>query len=360
MKKLSVILLTTVFVLGLAVRVNAQVTDGVDRTAFDGDQVITFDDVPSCTLIENQYYDEFAVSFSGGLHGETILAPFVMSTLNPASNFNTCDYVNEAGTEGLPIMVTFEKPVTRVGFDGHSPQGGIITVTPFRGGVAMATVSQDESKEEFIGIEDPEGIDAIKIEGDGSYGKLFITWIDNLTFGGTPDTGPTEIPVTTVTINVKPPNCLGASINMKSQGVTPVVIAGSLDFDVTTIDSSSVRLNGVAPVRTSIEDVPLCGSPVPDGSPDLTLKFNTPDLVRAMEDFLQEGETLENDDMVVLELSGNLLEEWGGAPIEGEDTVTVLDTSKDKKGKDKKGKDKANKKHKHKHKKVKNRHGWIR
>jgi hypothetical protein len=235
-----------------------------------------------------------------------------------ASNFNTCTYYDEIDIEGEPITVFFDPAVTRAGFDGFSYQGEI-TVTAFRGGVAMEPVTQDASATTFIGVEDTDGIDAIQIEATGHVSaKLNVFFIDNLTFGGTLDTGPTEVEVT---MNVNPPSCSGASINVKSKGVTPVVIAGSEDFDVTTIDPASILLHGVAPVRSAIEDVPYCNNSGSDGYWDLTLKFDTKELVDAMEaSAVAQGVTLANDDLPVLHLTGSLFD---GTTIYADEPVSV-------------------------------------
>jgi hypothetical protein len=327
MKKLGVILLASVLLFGLAAQAGAMVSEvGVD--AFAGDQVIDFDKFAAdyeCSLgkfpvvIGDQYKPEFGVSFSGLLYGEKNWAPIFFTEL-AAGNFNICEFYDSLTTPGEPITVSFDKPVTRVGFFGLSPNGAI-TVTPFRNGFATAapvSVNTPWSVLTFIGIDDPEGIDAIIIEGTGALTKENIFWIDDLTFGGTVDTGPTEIEVT---MNVNPPSCSGASINMKSKGVTPVVIAGSEDFDVTMIDPASIQLHGVAPVRSAIEDVPYCNNSGSDGYSDLTLKFDTKDLVDAMEaSALAEGLTLENDDLPVLHLTGSLLD---GTIIYADEPVSV-------------------------------------
>jgi hypothetical protein len=118
---------------------------------------------------------------------------------------------------------------------------------------------------------------------------------------------------------------------MKSKGVTPVVIAGSEDFDVTMIDPASIQLHGVAPVRSAIEDVPYCNNSGSDGYWDLTLKFDTKDLVEAMEaSALAEKLTLENDDLPVLHLTGSLLD---GTTIYADEPVSV----KGKPGKENRG-----------------------
>jgi len=106
---------------------------------------------------------------------------------------------------------------------------------------------------------------------------------------------------------------------MKSKGVTPVVIAGSADFDVTMIDPDSIQLHGVAPVRSAIEDVPYCNKDR-DGYMDLTLKFDTQELVDAVTASLGDGGTLENDDWPVLHLTGSLFD---GTAIYADEPVSV-------------------------------------
>jgi hypothetical protein len=332
MKKLGVILLASVFVFGLAVQTNAMVSK-VDESAFSGDEVITFNGIVRGEQIIKQIsgveFPEETVYgedwFSGRFFGE-----------NPgASNVNLNDFNNQvigASPYSPVITLSFVDPlirVTRVGFDAGTIYGNDITVKVFRDGSEIDTIVHDSDwdwstykpLETFVGIEDPDGIDAIEITGDGSFAGLLSPLVmDNLRFGGVPNSGPEEIEVT---MKIKPPNCLGASINIKSKGVTPVVIAGNEDFDVTTIDASSVRLLGVAPVRSAIEDVPHCKSVEPDGFLDLTLKFHTQDLVQAMKGSLVEGQSLENDSWVNMQLTGNLFEVWGGNPILGEDLVTL-------------------------------------
>ena len=118
-----------------------------------------------------------------------------------------------------------------------------------------------------------------------------------------------------VTVDVKPmswPNPL----NVNSKGVLPVAILGTEDFDVTQIDPATILLEGVAPLRWALEDVGTPGDPLagPDGITDLSLKFDTQEIVAAL--------GLVNDgDIVVLHLTGT---ESGGTPIEGEDVVRII------------------------------------
>jgi hypothetical protein len=101
-----------------------------------------------------------------------------------------------------------------------------------------------------------------------------------------------------------------------------VAVLGSEDFDVSSIDVASIRLAGVAPIRSSYEDVATpvsdaneceCSTEGPDGFPDLKLKFETQRVVEAI------GE-VDHGDELVLELTGVLSDE---TPIEGSDCVII-------------------------------------
>jgi len=91
-----------------------------------------------------------------------------------------------------------------------------------------------------------------------------------------------ETIVKTVSIDIKPgsdPNC----INTKNLGFVPLAILGSADFDVTTIDQTTLEIDddddsstaGVSPTLISIKDVNG------DGFDDLNLKFATTALLGA-------------------------------------------------------------------------------
>jgi hypothetical protein len=140
-----------------------------------------------------------------------------------------------------------------------------------------------------------------------------------------PVRGGTKVPV-----DVKPGSCPNP-LNFKSQGVLPIAILGTFDLDVTTIDPVTIRLEGVAPLRSSLEDVATpfepftgkthcemdCLEDGPDGWLDLTLKFKRQEIVAALGDAMDR-------DCRLLRLTGNLKEEFGSTPIEGEDVVLIL------------------------------------
>lgn len=138
-----------------------------------------------------------------------------------------------------------------------------------------------------------------------------------------------------VDVDIKPGSCKNP-LNIKSKGVLPVVILGTSEFDVSQIDPASILLAGVAPRRSKINDVgtppvpaSTCPDPctdtetVPDGIPDLVLKFRTQEIVTALGgwDALSDGEC------VILDLEGVLNDDTGAA-IAGEDVVLILKKGK--------------------------------
>ena len=137
-----------------------------------------------------------------------------------------------------------------------------------------------------------------------------------------------------IAVDIKPQSCPNP-LNVKSKGVLPVAILGTSDLDITEIDLETITLVGVAPTKTSLEDVatplePLtgktdcddCTTEGSDGFLDLTLKFNTQEIVAAIEADLADSENppLEDGDCVFLLLESDLLD---GTPLEGEDSVAI-------------------------------------
>ena len=128
-------------------------------------------------------------------------------------------------------------------------------------------------------------------------------------------------------IDIKPGSCPNP-LNVKSKGVLPVAILGSEGFDVSTVDPASIRLEGVATIRSSYEDVSTpvsdsedecaCTTEGPDGFLDLTLKFDTQEIIRAL------GQ-VNDGDLLLLTLTGVDID---GTPIEGTDCVVIIDNTK--------------------------------
>lgn len=124
-------------------------------------------------------------------------------------------------------------------------------------------------------------------------------------------------------VDIKPGSDINP-VNVKSQGVLPAALLGSDTFDVRDVDPASVRLEGIAPLRSSYEDVTM------DGLEDLTLKFSTQAMLAVL-----GVENLEDGDWVELTLTGYLYDTDGNFSFEGSDGITIL--KKGKNGNENKG-----------------------
>ena len=132
--------------------------------------------------------------------------------------------------------------------------------------------------------------------------------------------------ILTVFVDIKPTSCPNP-LNVKSKGVLPVAILGTEDFDVLDIAPATLKLEGVAPLHFSYEDVATpfdgelcdCHEAGPDGYLDLTLKFDTQEIVGAL------GRVVDGDELELI-LTG---EDVDGIPIEGSDCIRVIKKGKD-------------------------------
>ena len=107
-----------------------------------------------------------------------------------------------------------------------------------------------------------------------------------------------------------------------------MAILGSGDLDVTTIDPATILLNGVSPLRWSIEDiccqiddtVTECDEDMdyPDGYDDLMLKFETQEIAATLGDPVR-------GDTVPLYLSGELFDQTN---FVGEEFVLIVQVPK--------------------------------
>jgi hypothetical protein len=127
-----------------------------------------------------------------------------------------------------------------------------------------------------------------------------------------------------VGFDIKPGSCPNP-LNLSSKGVLPTAILGSEDFDVNSIDVATVRLEGVAPIRSHLEDVAMpvpdgneceCLTDGPDGYTDLVLHFKNREVVAGLN---ADAELLGGDELalaVTAELSD-------GTPIDGIACVVI-------------------------------------
>jgi len=124
------------------------------------------------------------------------------------------------------------------------------------------------------------------------------------------------VDVQPVDVDVKPDNSEN-KVNAKSQGVIPVAIYTTADFDATTIVGSSVQLAGISTDHFALEDVDG------DGDLDLILHFNTQAVITALGVDLASGESVS----VEAELTGETIDE---VMIQGFDTIEFFQPGKGK------------------------------
>ena len=128
-----------------------------------------------------------------------------------------------------------------------------------------------------------------------------------------------------ITMDIKPrtcPNLIKPKAKAKAKAKLAVAILGTVDFDVSRIDVSTVLLEGVAPIKSKIKDVSSpaqngvqCGCPDrgPDGFNDLELKFIKRYILDAIRPFAR-------GDVEVLTITGALLD---GTPFEASDCIVI-------------------------------------
>lgn len=129
-----------------------------------------------------------------------------------------------------------------------------------------------------------------------------------------------------ISVDIKPGACPNP-LNLNSKGVLSVAILGSEELEVTDIDVSSIRLAGVAPIRSSYEDIatPLadpneceCTTLGPDGYTDLTVKFKIQQIVEGL---LDTSDELTTGQELVLSCTAMLSD---NQPISGTDCVVLV------------------------------------
>lgn len=195
---------------------------------------------------------------------------------------------------------------------------------------AMSFYLSDMTQTVFSSTALPDSLDVDSF--DGRSGAIFAG--PGITVSFSIDTIEKEaIPVI---IDIKPGSCPN-SLNLRSRGVLPVSILGTEDFDVTTIDPSTIELTlegiegGVSPISWSYEDVATpyegelcdCHDLDGDGYLDLKLVFDTQEVIETLMLTEALGET------IPLTITGNIEEEYDGTPIMGQDCVRVLEQEVD-------------------------------
>ncbi len=219
---------------------------------------------------------------------------------------------------------------TRAGQDGTGSTGLIVATWSARAlDISSTTIDTvGEPQRGFFGLDPPV---SFTLNGPGITTVVFERTSTN-TNAGLQAVPVDDLVLTSnleiVPLDIKPQSCPNP-VNIKSRGVLPVALLGTINFDVSEVDLVSVRLEGVAPVRSGIEDVARpfdrfdnvveandCTEEGPDVLDDLTLKFKTQEVVAAL-GAVSDGQVL------ILTLTGNLKAAFGGTPIQGQDVVII-------------------------------------
>jgi hypothetical protein len=174
-----------------------------------------------------------------------------------------------------------------------------------------------------------ETISVPETTAPGTYDcNVTFKWMDT-TFENSTQNISIVVKAKEMAVDIKPQSCPNP-INVASKGVLPIAILGSAELDVSTIDPETVTLEGVPALRWDMKDV---GTPYPlpeeptayhchemgaDGYTDLTLKFDTQEVINALA-------TKADGDVLTLTVEGQTFE---GVYYEGRDVVRILNKKK--------------------------------
>lgn len=208
------------------------------------------------------------------------------------------------------------------GFWDYSPQGlgELISITI--DGAYVGDITPVYPQETvWWGVVSADRFSDVLVQGAGAGGLPLETYnFDDMVYS-------TETLAFGVEIDIKPGSCPNP-LNVESKGVLPIAVLGTEGFSVFEIDLASIRLHGVAPIRSGYEDVSTpvwdaldecaCTEEAPDGFVDLTLKFDTQEVVEALGP-VADGEELE------LILTCELID---GTPLQGSDCIRIIKKGK--------------------------------
>ncbi|MBW8050346.1 MAG: T9SS type A sorting domain-containing protein [Cytophagales bacterium] len=251
-------------------------------------------------------YDEgfgIAVDGSGNVHLTGIFSDIV-------------DFDPGAGTANLISVGSFDIFLAKYNTNGNYLSSKSIGSTSFDQGfdIAVDGINNVYLTGSFSNTADfdPDPISTTNLTSVGS-GDIFLAKYSFLPI----------ILLPKINFDIKPTSCPNP-FNIKSNGILPVAILGTVDFDVNDIDVSSVLLGGISPIRSKIEDVSIpvinkqdvcdCTTDDADGFEDLTLKFKTQDIVSIL-GFVSGGDT------IVLTITGILLD---STPFDASDCIIII------------------------------------
>lgn len=150
--------------------------------------LITFDDLPEATTIENHYAALYGVRFENSSTIRAITYGKEPDKAESRPNVATNEAIAPATNAGVPLVINFAEPKTHVGFymgNGETQQpNGLLTAYDTTGKLLCRAVNTvPEPHTEFIGLYDAYGrISSVHLE----YNSDSPESIDNLTFAPNP------------------------------------------------------------------------------------------------------------------------------------------------------------------------------
>ena len=130
----------------------------------------------------------------------------------------------------------------------------------------------------------------------------------------------TPAPEMTMTIDIKPGNEQN-NINLKSNGVVPVAILTTDNFDAVTVDPATAQFAGATPERWKLEDVD------DDGDNDMLFHFRTQEL-NLDQDSTKATLTAQLKSQITARSTQQVI---GGTIVSGTDKVQIISSKKSKK-----------------------------
>jgi hypothetical protein len=301
--------------------------------------VINFDDVAADDIIDNalgvypgDQYAGSGVLFRTGIMTGEVAVGHIVTLTDPVDEFEVLGgpgqpsisdpnfAIPRGAGNARDLLMIFTTPVTsiQVTTDDYSRELPDVVRLLALGATASpdayTVLAFDEKLDDAI--TPPDNLLSVSLGGTPFSFALFeVTTeqegFDDLTF----------VQTIAADLDIKPRSCPNP-FNVGSMGVLPVAVLGTASLNVHTIDAGSVRLEGVAPLRSSIEDVaapPIgreecaCTTAGPDGLADMTLNFDSPSIAATLG-------TVANGEERALTLTGQLVD---GTRFEARDCVRV-------------------------------------
>jgi hypothetical protein len=225
--------------------------------------------------------------------------------------------------ENFPLVFTLSQPVKTLGFEVFWNGANDFEVEFWGGNNKLGSVTRSFAYDEdvfgsallFAASVNNNSIDKVIFKPGVDIGFGFAIAQVRYTIAPPPP------PVQKIVFDVQPGSCEN-NFNTRSQGVTPMVIYGSSNLSVSDINLSTIRINGIAPLRTSFERVGApytkvndcdCSATGSDNIMDLALKFDTQALVPSLAGVADNART-------TLVITGKLND---GTDLEGRDCIRV-------------------------------------